>query len=88
MEDRQCRFKFEQDSVDNFLWKDDYFDYHYDSWGIVDYPDRHILREFSVSGCFFECWLKIAYNRCSCLPWYYPLDRHFLPPSNINWHKK
>ena len=32
------------------------------------------LKEYSMSGCEFECAIQRAISLCKCLPWYYPND--------------
>ena len=38
--------------------------------------DNHQLKIFKVytqEACLLECKIEIAYQRCGCMPWFYPL---------------
>ena len=37
-----------------------------------DKEDLTLFKGYSQANCLFECQLKIAYDKCQCVPWDYP----------------
>ena len=46
--------------------------YFNDHFNLIYYIQTIFYRKYTQSNCIFECELKIASDRCQCVPWDYP----------------
>ena len=76
--DRNCLFSHESDALSpNFYLESADLPWH--EKARLTRATAHLLKNFSTSGCQFECTLQWAYHQCHCVPWNFPWHDTFVP---------